>query len=747
MIPFGADYKPSKLEKNKSEKYHLQMARFFVNRGIFDSRHTHWVRKIKKLKDFYTGNQWVQTEDLSAFFLDVSGNPTTRIKMVFNIIRPMVEQYRGNAIRMDMNGQVYSVGTQSFSRRVKRLERLEYYDKLSRKMPALKEAISSKLPIGETPDKTRENFENIDVDEYVDVMNSFLQNNLLISKAQQYQVRFAESLAYSGACIAFPFDYSGRWMFRKVEPENFFWDRNAREYDLSDAEYWGEGYPMDTSKIFEMWPDIGSEKRTAIEEYARNEQMYSGYNTMYNRSEVASSVGEAYMPGRVPVYFVYWVDSDFFEYGWVPDEYGVPSLKRIIRDPKDEGYNERDIIPNSKLTDKQRAVIGKKSTKMIPCDTLRYAHIIPASHVDGSYANSTGVGDSDIVLDYGSVKYCEYDPFSPFNVEPPYKVNFWSYVDGQVYSPIEDAIDPQRLINRFMSVAENRVNNSYADNIAYDPDTVGTEQDSEAEFLANLAAGKPLRMKTRGRGIPNAVMPVQAGGMQSSMSLFNVIGSILGYSQHTTGINAEMQGGASMGTEQLVGVTEALIQRGSLLQEPFYNAISELYMGLYNSILSKGKHIYADNETELIDMVGTEGARLIKITSSLRNENFAAFVRRDAGNGVLKQAANQMLFTLLQYGIIKDEAFIAEHLNKSTPDTIAIALRRAVKANQQFAVESQQAEEQAVLAAQAEQNAQIRSSQEMQKNLMAREDMQREKDREHDMDKIMAKGLVDAMKK
>ena len=49
-----------------------------------------------------------------------------------------------------------------------------------------------------------------------------------------------------------------------------------------------------------------------------------------------------------------------------------------------------------------------------------------------------------------------------------------------------------------------------------------------------------------------------------------------------------------------------MIQRGSIIQEPFYKAIMDIYSGCYQSIATSGKRYYIDNDVELVDAVGEE---------------------------------------------------------------------------------------------------------------------------------------------
>ncbi len=72
------------------------------------------------------------------------------------------------------------------------------------------------------------------------------------------------------------------------------------------------------------------------------------------------------------------------------------------------------------------------------------------------------------------------------------------------------------------------------------------------------------------------------------MVMFNIIDIMKNHVQDTTGVNEALKG-ESTGSDQLVGVTQLMIQRGSLMQEPFYNAISQVFLQSYQAIATVEK--------------------------------------------------------------------------------------------------------------------------------------------------------------
>ena len=128
----------------------------------------------------------------------------------------------------------------------------------------------------------------------------------------------------------------------------------------------------------------------------------------------------------------------------------------------------------------------------------------------------------------------------------------------------------------------------------------------------------------------------------------------------------------------LVGVVEAQIQRGSLVQEPFYWALTSILRQAYEHMATVGKAIYYDNPRKLAMMVGDEGLGRIMITKDHLLQDYRIFIKRSETPEQGINAANQLLFTLLQAGMI-DQLMFSNLFNRATPELVADALRRFQK--------------------------------------------------------------------
>ena len=663
--------KPNRLDskrfpdKNSNKEYHLNYAKWAITSSQ-TAEHSRWLARIKINKEFYKGDQWSYSEDIEAFLKDSTGQAKNRIKMVHNTIRPMVEQFRGNASILKINASAKSISKLSVNRRDMALSEKIFKTKLANEFPGLGAIMrSNDKSIGEDEQDTTQIFENLYVDLYVSQMNNLLKYVKNLNEFQKQQVKFAQNLALTGLIVTEPYEHGGHLRYRTIESEDFFFDTDARALDLSDASYMGYVNPMDVSMIAERWQPKQKDLE-AIESYASTSNDTTVYADTANTRE--------YKTSRIPVYKVFWKDTMKKEYGYVEDEYGYPYLTRINyihQGEEDPKYTDADLIEPPSSPKNKFLFKGKKKRNLY-IDYVRFCTFVPGEVV-GKAQNDDGTKpeDFDIVLDFGMLDYQESEFLDISNVKFPLKCQTWGYVDGEVFSPVDDAINPQRFINRVLSVTEQLINNSGGSSVIIDEDAIASGD--KDQIYSDIQDGRPVTVQTRGRGVPNAIGYYDATPKAGVYNMFDIIPTIKQMQQDTTGVNEALRG-ESTGSDQLVGVTELLIQRGSLMQEPFYGAITDLYVQMYQHAATVGKRMYIDNERELAIITGDEGVDIFTMSKDLRNEDFRVFISRENDDAVLKQQANQMLNIFLQQGLIDDKVF-ANLFDRATPNDVTMALR------------------------------------------------------------------------
>jgi len=685
-----ATTKPNRLETtDKDKSYHLQYAKF-VAADSSTASHADFIAKTKINKNFYKGNQWIQDEDLEAFLKDSTSQARNRIKVVHNLIRPMIEQYRGNAIRLTINASAKSVSKKAINRREESLGKKLLKTRVANEFPALGRLIrDSDKSIGETEDETKQIHENLYVDSYVKTINRLIQYVKNLNNLEEMQVMASQNLGLSGLCVIEAFEHSGHQRYEVLQSEDFFFDRSAKRYDLSDADYMGKFVGMLPTDIYETFQNIEKEEREAIEKYVSDNQK-SQDNAAFSDENSNQNIGTT----KIPVCHSYWRDEEKKTAGYVMDEYGYPYLVYLgeTENPlTGEPYTEEDLIEPPQSPKNNKLFKGKKKRSMY-IDVLRFCKFIPHEAIGISKEKAkSGEVVSDIVLDYGLHPYQETDWDDLSNVKFPFKCYTWGYVDGEIMSPVDDAINPQRFINRILSVAESQINNSGGTNVVVDKDSIDS-QGGEDALYRDVDQGKPITIRTKGRGVPNSLGVYDATPKQGTYALFNIIPIMEGIIQKDTGVNEGLKG-ESTGSDQLVGVTQMLIQRGSLMQEPFYNALSQTFLQVHQHTATVGKRMYIDNERELAIAVGDDGVEILELSKDMKGEDFRVFVTRENAQDMLFSQGDQMLNVFLQTGMI-DETVYANLYSRSTPADVAMALRE--EAGKKLELKRQEAKEQKV---------------------------------------------------
>lgn len=648
-------HRPNRLSKNKGKSYHNQFARHCIS-SMSDSIYREHITRCLLNWDFFKGGegQWVFQEDTEGFFLDESGDIRNRIKWTKNVVKPMVQQYVGNAIRLAYDAKAECISDFVITEKEKNLARLKNFQRVSEMYPFFKDIIKEQMPIGDTELETEEIFENTFVQEYEEDINNLIE---FISKdvdMDEIKVQITRNLAMCGLGIYKGYESCDLYCAEATNPLFFIRDLSAKKPDLSDSSFMGEWSYMDATTIFEKYPKLNKQEREAIERYGSDNM--SSFHRVVNNIFTNSA-------GKVPVYEVYWRDTEEVEYGWVNDEDGYPYYTRINHESTP--YKDKHLIEPQ--TDKHKEQMGKKKKHKIYVDVLRYAIFIPKEEI--------GISSEDIMLEWGEMPYQEKNRYNPSNVKFPYKCYTWVYDRGDILTPLDDVIDPQRFLNRTMSVIESHLSNMRGSGTAISKDAV---DDNEAETTRNINSSKPIYVDTSRTGsVQNSIGQYGTNIGNDTYSMFQVIQEVQRGIQDVTGVNEAMTGtqGAS---DALVGVIDAQIQRGSLVQEPFYYALTSILKQGYNHQATVGKAIYADNPRKLAMMVGDKGLSRIKITEDHLLQDYRIFIKRSETREQGIQAGNQLLFTLLQGGLI-DQTIFSNLFDRADSSRIAKALREFSK--------------------------------------------------------------------
>lgn len=653
--------RPNRLNRRKNKDYHREFAKYCLG-GMSNDSYRRYLDKCIINWSFFKGGdgQWIMDEDVESFFLDESGDIRNRLKWTKNVIKPMVQQYVGNAIRLSYTAKAECISDFVINEREKQLSQIEFFHKVADNNPWMSDIIKERAGLEETYSESKEMFYNMFVETYEEDMNNLLAFIVADIDLDELKVQITRNLALCGLGIYKGFESGELYMGESTNPLFFLWDFSAKKPDLSDSEYMGEWYYMDAPSLFERYHKLTNAEREAIEAYGRreNKSVHKILNGLYTQQG-----------GKIPVYEVYWKDIEKREYGWVMDEFNYPYYTMINH--SDSIYTDKDLIEPQ--TEKHKDELGDKKKHTIYTDVLRYCVLIPQEEL--------GSIDGDVVLEYGVLPYQEKRLGDPSSVKFPYKCYTWVYDRGEVLTPLDDVIDPQRFLNRTISVIESHMSNMRGTGTVISKSAVDP-RDGELDTLRNMNASKPIFVDTdRVGSVQNAIGQYGTTVGNGTLQMFQVMSEVQKSISDVTGVNESMQG--TQGTnDALVGVIEASIQRGSLVQEPFYWALTSILKQAYEHMSTVGKAIYHDNPRRLAMMVGDKGMQNILINKDHLLQDYRIFIQRSESNEASEQKGNELLFSLMQMGLI-DQTVFSNLFDRATPDRIAKALRAFVRVNNQ----------------------------------------------------------------
>lgn len=673
--------RPNKVSDSKNLDYHINMARYCCG-SIDRSKYQTFVSRSLTKWAFHKGYQWIFDEDLEPFLMDESGETRNRIRFIENIIEPIVRSYVNNAIRISYNYRCEAINPFAVSRREEALKQILAFHEMAMDVgePYLS-FVQDNFNVGKTLGETEQIFEENFKDDYVEGINYLIKDIAKKNSIEDIKVRLAKHLAIDGMCISQEYEYRGGQKFNVVHPQSFVWDMAAQNANLTDGEFMGHIEMSLPVELYERFPNIKQHQKQSLEKFTRDSR--AG-----NWQFLARYMQQP--EGRVPVVNMEWKDVERQEWGWIEDITGRPVFLRV--NFKGGRYKTKDCVwPADK--DKRNELNGDKLMIRYPVVT-RYCIFVPREIVPTE-------DRKDIVLEWGIVPYTETEQIG-FDANPfTYKVACYEYADGEVFSPIDPVIDPQRLVNRLNSNAESQMNNARGSGTVIDKDAVDPA-DGEEEVLRSMNLNKPVFLRANGQ-VNNVVGQYSGTSAPTINVLFEAKNLYASTVRNNLGVNDAMTGTIG-GKRELLGVTDRMIERGSLMQEGFYYSLGMCIQQMYQSMTIRGKAIYIYNDTDIYYSVGDKYARMLRLTKDILPEQFRVYVERTTPETDHKLIASTLALQLYQMQLL-DERRFSMVFNRGEIEDVLRMMREYVAEKQ--AVQQQMAAQQNQMIQQAGQRAEI----------------------------------------
>lgn len=273
---------------------------------------------------------------------------------------------------------------------------------------------------------------------------------------------------------------------------------------------------------------------------------------------------------------------------------------------------------------------------------------------------------------------------------------------------------------------ENQINNSGGAGVVFDKDLIGATP--EDEIRSSINKGEPIGVYAKGRGVQNIFGRYDSTPKEALVVFSQLIDSFKLGIEQVTGVNEGVKG-ESNNPNQLVGVMQLMIQRGSIIQEPFYKAVTDVFRGCYQSVISSGKRYYVDNDVELMDAVGEDSAQVLKLSKNVRNESMRVFLTRSIDTANERLNVDSTLMSWLQFGLL-DQETVSKLYGRATMEEALLEMREFQK---RLAVQKRMAAQQQAAMQQTQSNVQSQAGDVLYNEGVrdkAREDMNKQADRQ-----------------
>lgn len=670
----------------KDEDYHRRMGRSDL--GALNTRMiTRMCDKAWRIERAFN-DQILTQEDIDTFMLDDSMNTRNRTMFNFNLVRSIIEQYRGTAVQSTFNASVVPVTHHSQTRRQMELGKRMLMHSLAEMSKESATIIGSQYDLGGTMQETQGIFESMWQDRNITAMNHLLERMAALNDMERFNsddmLRFVIWGVLPEIARA-----EGHFKWQRIHPSEFFFDPTFREPDMSDASFMGVFPQMSMPRIAELWnvdPEAVKDIESSIKQYGPNR--YGDFSLMGRT--------------KVRVTSNYWTDVMYQEFGYMLLN-DIPTLVRV--GDREDGLKDNPISYNDLIdppgTEADADLFHGKKTRKSFVECTRFVDMLTWEDMAGTSIHENKRKDHalgrmpDLVLDHGVYGLQEYDPFDPVRARFPIKVTTYAVAGGEIISPIQAIMEPNRFINRILSAIEAQANMSGGKALGVDMDMVDPAL-TEEDVALRAKQGRVIPFHANGRGVGNSMQSHDDSMGSGAYAMLQIVNAVQDLIRTVSGVNASFAGEAQK--NQLVGVTDVLIQRGALMMEPVHDAFADLKLQKYRCMATAGKEFYLQRPALLVEMVSE--ADLVPLIQGrwFAMERFNAMVRRDNPEQAKRKTANAWLDILIQQGLI-DRTRYADLYNRSYVDEVAAGVRQyAAELGRAEAVQQREQAKQQIIA-------------------------------------------------
>lgn len=650
FFPMMPEIRPNRMvpKGKKDENYHRLNGRYCVsaaNTGVMDRMHAKMAAAERAYND-----QIMTPEDVDTFQLDQSKNTRNRIMFVFNMMKPLVEQHRGTMLKSKFNASIKPVTHRTRSRKQVALahQLLAHQDSMTSR--DMKHIMGKRYNLGDSLLETMGMFENQFQDEYMDAMNHMVRRAADIAfEGDDSGMEMMQYLFSGVTCGMFrPEGSFLRW--RSFSPRNLIWDTSSERLDFADAAWMGMRTPMDLTDIAETFPTVSRDTLAYVEDQIR---LYSGYSNV-----ASNSFPQQQFNNKLQVHSVYWKDVAWSEFGYINGLGGVPTLVKVGYDEGDgkpPKYTKNDLIAPPDNEENRELFKGQR-TRSSTYECTRFCDFVPWEYIMGPSRDVSGGRPEDLpdlVLDWGLYDLQAYNPFDPMKTANPIRAYRYAVADGEIVTPVQATIDPNRFAIRILSAIEGQMNNSGSKGMGLDTDMLHPGMSPDVAET-RMKEGGMIHLQMQGKGVAQAFAPYDNTPGQGTYAMLGMVSAIDNLVRTVNGTPAAIQ---EPQKNQTTGVTEMVTANASLMHEAIYDGYQNLQTQKWRFLATGGKEYYLERPDVLWDLIDEHDYMPLLLSDEIAMERLNAEVERDNPDEVKRQQVNTWLDALFMNGAIPQELY------------------------------------------------------------------------------------------
>lgn len=488
-----------------------------------------------------------------------------------------------------------------------------------------------------------------------EMMTLALESAYTMNDGKERDARQLESFLVKSAVIyntSYSFDHERMRpipKFRAVNLNRFFCDTNIEDVMGEDVKIIGEIVDISKLELISTYADT-PEKQEAIE------AIYSSVRNYYENYRAFDGSRTDHLSFLVPE------SSNLCRVIKVCVKEG--SWKLLVHDYADATYESYELSDENliKAEIQARIKLGEETGTVIPKITYQKKFI-----EEWKYYHLTPNG------------YCLWESENPYlHKSHPYVFKFYPMLNGATWSMVEDMIDQQKMVNRWIILQEFIASSAAKGVLLVPEEAIPGDMDIEDFAEEWVRYNGVIKIKTRTKNGAPVPLPQQVMNSTVNPGLVDMINAQINFLQDVTGVHSAMQGKqASAGTPAALYAQETANASMNILD--YLESFASFCKKRDYKVIQLIKQYYSEKHYQLLGNKSISEQAKYFDPDKIRNIDFDNEIAKGSDTPSYRMVVDDMLWEMTRNQMITIEMFL-EHSSLPFADKL-LATIKAQKEN------------------------------------------------------------------